>query len=53
MWYSAVAWIMTLTLGLLVTPLAAAAQPAGKGYRIGYLSLAAGPAPGIGAKLRG
>src|SRR5262245_32486385 len=36
MWYSAVGVIVTLTLSLAV-PLAAAAQPPGKVYRIGYL----------------
>jgi putative tryptophan/tyrosine transport system substrate-binding protein len=31
--------------GLLATPLASEAQPAGKSYRVGYLSLAPGPSP--------
>jgi hypothetical protein len=47
MWYSAVAWIMTLTLSLLVTPLAAAAQSAGKAPRLGVL--APGSPPGASA----
>ncbi len=31
--------VLTVVLGLLAAPLAAEAQPAGKVYRIGYLSL--------------
>ena len=38
MWYSAVGFVVTLTLSLLVAPLAAKAQPATKVYRIGNLS---------------
>jgi putative ABC transport system substrate-binding protein len=37
MWGSAMGCIITLMLSLLVTPLAAGAQPARKVYRIGYL----------------
>src|SRR5438128_9270487 len=49
MWYSAVAWIMTLTLSLLVTPLAAAAQSAGKVPRLGVLAPGSPPGePGRG-----
>ena len=35
--------MVILTLGLVVTPLAVDAQPAGKVYRIGYLSPRPGP----------
>lgn len=42
MLYSAVGSLLALILSLLAVPLAAAAPPAGKGWRIGYLS-AAGP----------
>src|SRR5262249_14677798 len=42
MWYSAVGAIVTLTLSLLAVPLAAAAQPAGKVWRIGYLGAGSG-----------
>jgi putative ABC transport system substrate-binding protein len=38
MWYSAVGFIVTLLVSLLAVPLAAAAQPLGKVYRIGVLS---------------
>jgi ABC-type uncharacterized transport system substrate-binding protein len=38
MWYSTLGCIVTLTLGLLVAPLLAVAQPAGKVHRIGWLS---------------
>ena len=38
MWCSAVGGIVTLTLSMLVVPLVTAAQPAGKVYRIGFLS---------------
>ena len=41
MWYSAVGFIVPLLLSLLAVPLAAAAQPPGQVYRIGYLA----PAP--------
>ena len=37
MWCSAIGWIVTLTLSLLVAPLAAEAPPAGKVHRIGWL----------------
>jgi len=37
MWCSAIGWIVTLTLSLLVAPLAAEAQPASKVPRIGFL----------------
>ncbi len=43
MWYSAVAWIMMLTLSLLATPLAAEAQQAGT-RRIGLLETSS-PSP--------
>src|SRR5262244_837816 len=43
MWYSAIGVIVTLTLSLAV-PLAAAAQPPGKVYRIGYLGTNPPPA---------
>jgi putative ABC transport system substrate-binding protein len=38
MWYSTVGSIVALILSLLVVPLATAAQPAGKVWRIGYLT---------------
>ena len=44
MWYSAVGSIVTLLLSLLTVPLAAAAQPPSKIYRIGFLSTAPPPA---------
>jgi ABC-type uncharacterized transport system substrate-binding protein len=44
MWYSAVGSIVTLLLSLLAVPLAAAAQPPGKVYRIGFLSTNPPPA---------
>src|SRR5437016_12938466 len=44
MWYSAVGSIVTLLLSLLAVPLAAAAQPSGQVYRIGFLSTAPPPA---------
>jgi len=44
MWYSAVGSIITLLLSLLAVPLAAAAQPPGKVYRIGFLSTHPPPA---------
>lgn len=37
MWYSAVGFVVTLTLSLLVAPLAAYAQPVGRTVTIGYL----------------
>jgi putative ABC transport system substrate-binding protein len=40
MWYSAVGFIVPLLLSLLAVPLAAAAQPPGQVYRIGYLGTA-------------
>ena len=39
------AFIGSLAGGLLAAPLAAEAQPTGKAYRIGYLSIASGPSP--------
>src|SRR5262245_15930818 len=44
MWYSAVRSIVTLLMSLLAVPLAAAAQPSGQVYRIGFLSTAPLPA---------
>jgi putative ABC transport system substrate-binding protein len=44
MWYRAVGCLVTLTLGMLMVPLAAHAQPA-RLPRLGYLALRAGPAP--------
>jgi putative ABC transport system substrate-binding protein len=44
MWSSAIGCIVTLTLSLLVAPLAAEAQPPGKVYRIGYLATIPPPA---------
>ena len=41
MWYSAVGFVVTLTLSLLVAPLTAEAQQPTKVYRIGWLG--AGP----------
>jgi hypothetical protein len=37
MWYSAVGFVVTLTLSLLVAPLVAYAQPGGRTVTIGYL----------------
>jgi len=45
MWYSAVGAIVTLILSLLAVPPAAAAPPAGKMWRIGFLNAASGPIP--------
>ena len=42
--YSPVGCIVTLTLSLLVAPLAAETQPPGKVYRIGYLAVTPPPA---------
>src|SRR2546428_5372285 len=42
MWYSAVGAIVTLILSLLAVPRAAAAPPAGKVWRIGYLVAGSG-----------
>src|SRR5262245_9767781 len=39
MWYSAVGFLVTLTLSLLMMPLCSNAQPPGKVYRIGWLAL--------------
>src|SRR3984893_19020490 len=39
------AFISTMAGGLLAPPLAAEAQPTGKVYRIGYLSIGSGPSP--------
>ena len=44
MWYSAIGFIVMLTLSLVAAPLAAEAQPPGKVYRIGYLSTDPQPA---------
>jgi hypothetical protein len=44
MGYSTVGFIVPLLLSLLAVPLAAAAQPPGKVYRIGYLAPAPPPA---------
>jgi ABC-type uncharacterized transport system substrate-binding protein len=44
MWYSAVGAIVTLILSLLAVPLAAAAPPPSKVYRIGFLSTDPPPA---------
>ena len=52
MWYSAIGVIVTLTLSLAV-PLAAAAQPPGKVYRIGYLGTDPPPADWWDALLNG
>jgi ABC-type uncharacterized transport system substrate-binding protein len=52
MWYSAIGVIVTLTLSLAV-PLAAAAQPPGKVYRIGYLGTNPAPADWWDALLDG
>jgi hypothetical protein len=52
MWYSAIGVIVTLTLSLAV-PLAAAAQPPGKVYRIGYLGTNPPPADWWDALLNG
>jgi hypothetical protein len=41
MWYSAVGFVVTLTLSLLAAPLAATAQQVGKVYRVGILGQAA------------
>ena len=48
MWYSAVGSIVTLLLSLLAVPLAAAAQPPGKVYRIGFLATDPPPARLVG-----
>jgi diadenosine tetraphosphatase ApaH/serine/threonine PP2A family protein phosphatase len=53
MWYSAVGSIVTLLLSLLTVPLAAAAQPPSKIYRIGFLSTAPPPAHAWAALLDG
>jgi putative ABC transport system substrate-binding protein len=45
MWCSAVGFIVTLALGLPAAPLAAAAQPAGKVWRIGFLGYSSGSIP--------
>ena len=52
MWYSAVGCLVTLTLSLLTTPLAADAQPAGKVWRIGVLTGGADPESPRGASFR-
>jgi putative ABC transport system substrate-binding protein len=43
MWYSAVGFLVTLTLSLLTAPLVAEAQPARKVPRIGFISDTPGP----------
>ena len=54
MWCSTIGCIVTLTLSLLVAPLAAAAQPTGKVYRIGWLTEGGRPdEPAILEALRG
>ena len=52
MWYSAVGFLMTLTLSLLTAPLAAEAQPAGKVWRIGMLFGSTGSEHPRGASFR-
>lgn len=47
--WSAVGVCVILTLGLLAAPLTAAAQPARKVYRIGYLSPESPPTPDVPA----
>jgi putative ABC transport system substrate-binding protein len=48
MWYSAVGWIVTLTLSFLAAPLVEAdAQPSTKIATIGYLSIAGGAPGGV------
>jgi hypothetical protein len=48
MWYSAVGWIVTLTLSFLAAPLVEAdAQPSTKVATIGYLSIAGGAPGGV------
>jgi putative ABC transport system substrate-binding protein len=48
MWYSTVGCIVTLTLGVLVAPLTAEAQPTRRVYQVGILTLGpAGPQPSI------
>jgi len=51
MWYRAVGFLVTLTLSILAAPLAAAAQPPTKVYRIGRLSWGS-PLPESGPNLR-
>jgi putative ABC transport system substrate-binding protein len=46
-------FVSRLALGILVAPLAAAAQPAEKVYRVGVLSTAARPTPSMDAFRRG
>src|SRR2546427_801307 len=53
MWCSVVGSIVTLILSLLAVPLAAAAQPPGKVYWIGYLAPTPPPAPVWDALLDG
>ena len=43
MWYRALGFLVTLTLSLLTAPLAAAAQPVAKVWRIGFLTPAEVP----------
>src|SRR5262245_58511063 len=42
MWSSAVGYLVTLTLSLLLVPLIATAQPAGKVWRLSFLALTPG-----------
>ena len=53
MWFSAVGCIITLTLSLLVAPLAAEAQPAGKMPRIGVLAPRTPAGPWVNAFRQG
>ena len=46
MWCSAIVAIVTLILSLLAVPRAATAQPAGKVWRIGYLTAGSRGLPG-------
>jgi hypothetical protein len=47
-----IALLITLTLGLLVVPLAADAQPAGKVHRIGWLHYGSSPSSRLGGAFR-
>lgn len=49
MWWSTVALLIALSLGLLAAPPDAAAQPARKVYRIGYLAPESPPTPDVPA----
>jgi hypothetical protein len=50
MWCSPVGCLVTLALSLLIAPLAAVAQPAGKVHKIGFLHMSSATAV---AELRG